>query len=80
MLRGIQVKSGNNEFISVTYIVFNSTAYMKRVIALHTAARHATTICTFAETASFVPPFIWNVEIVNIIASIRILEKNFELM
>ena len=60
------------------YIMFNSTTHMEGVITLHTAAGHATTIGTFAEATPLVPPFIWDMEIINIVTSIRILEKDYE--
>lgn len=78
LLRDIQAISEHKQSRSVTYIVFNSTTHMERAIALHTTAGHATTICTLAEATPFMPPFIWDVEIVNIVTTVRILKKNYE--
>lgn len=78
LLHDIQAISEYKQSRSVTYIMFNSTTHMERTITLHTAAGHTTTICTLAETASLVPPFIWNVEIVNVVTTIRILKKDYE--
>ena len=57
-------------------IVFDATTHVKRAVALGAAAQHAAALRTVAEAALPVPPAFGNVEVVDVVAAVRILKEN----
>ena len=57
--------------------MFDSTTNMKGSFAFRLAATHATPICTSTEETLLMPSLFGNMEIIDIIASIRVVEEDY---